>query len=104
MAFSRILLLLLSMAFAALILRAVMSGDFRAEGAWLVSHAWGIVSLADLYIGFLVSSLIIALFEKPKTAALWIIPIPFLGNVWTLIWLAFRLPALRSALSQKAGP
>ena len=103
MALSRILLLLLSLAFAGLIVWAVTTGDFRAEGAWLVSHAWGIVSLADLYIGFLICAVIIALFEKPKAAALWIIPIPFLGNVWTLVWLAHRLPALRSALGQKAG-
>jgi hypothetical protein len=98
MALSRILLLLLCLAFAALIVWAAMTGDFRAEGAWLMSHAWGIVSLADLYIGFLISSVIIAFFEKPKNAALWILPIPFLGNVWTLVWLALRLPALRARL------
>ena len=102
MALSRTLLLVLSLAFAALIVRAVISGDFRAEGAWLVSHAWGIVSLADLYIGFLISAIVIAFFEKPKAAALWIIPIPLLGNVWTLIWLALRLPKLRARLSQTA--
>lgn len=102
MALSRIALLLLSVAFAALILWAVISGGFRAEGAWLVSHAWGIVSLADLYIGFLVSSLLIAFFEKPRAAALWIVPIPFLGNVWTLVWLAWRLPELRRRLARGA--
>jgi hypothetical protein len=100
MALSRTMLLVLSFAFAALIVWAVKTGDFRAEGAWLVSHAWGIVSLSDLYIGFLVSSVIIAFFEKPRAAALWIIPIPFLGNVWTLVWLALRLPALSIRLSQ----
>ena len=98
MALSRISLLLLGMVFAALIVWAVITGDFRTEGAWLTSHAWGIVSLADLYIGFLISSLIIAFFEKPKAAVLWILPIPFLGNVWTLVWLAYRLPALRARL------
>lgn len=103
MALSRILLLLVSLAFAALILWAVVKGDFRVEGAWLVSHPWGIVSLADLYIGFLVSAVFIGFFEKPKAALFWIIPIPFLGNVWTLVWLAFRLPALRAALAKRAG-
>jgi hypothetical protein len=100
MALSRLLLLLLSLAFAALIVWAVIKGDVRAEGAWILSHAWGMVSLADLYIGFLISSIVIALFEKPKTAVLWIAPIPFLGNVWTLVWLALRLPALRARLSR----
>jgi hypothetical protein len=99
MALLRPMLLLLALALAALIVWASLTGDFRAEGVWLTSHAWGIVSLADLYIGFLISAVIIALFEKPKIAALWIIPLPFLGNVWTLVWLAFRLPALRAILS-----
>jgi hypothetical protein len=99
MALSRFLLLLLSLVFAALIVWAAAEGDFRAEGAWLMSHAWGLVSLADLYIGFLVSSIIIACVEKPKRAALWILPLPFLGNVWTLVWLALRLPALRARLA-----
>jgi hypothetical protein len=99
MALSRISLLFLSLAFAALIVWAALSGDLRAEGAWLISHAWGLVSLTDLYIGFLISALVIAFFEKPIAAALWIIPIPFLGNVWTLLWLALRLPALRARLS-----
>jgi hypothetical protein len=98
MALSRLSLLLLSLAFALLILWAVMTGDLRAEGAWLMSHTWGIVSLSDLYIGFLISSIMIACFEKPKAAALWILPIPFLGNVWTLVWLALRLPVLRARL------
>jgi hypothetical protein len=100
MALSRILLLLIGIAFAALIVWAVIAGDFRTEGAWLTSHAWGIVSLADLYIGFLVSSFVIAFFEKPKAAALWILPIAFLGNVWTIVWFVYRLPALRGKLSR----
>jgi hypothetical protein len=101
MALLRILLLLLALAFAALIVWASLKGDFRAEGAWLTSHAWGIVSLADLYIGFLISAVVIALFEKPKIAAMWIIPLPFLGNLWTLVWLAVRLPELRLLLSSR---
>jgi hypothetical protein len=103
MAPARIFLLLLSLALSGLIAWAMLTGNFSAEGAWLVSNAWGIVSLADLYVGFLITSLVIACFEKPKAAAFWIIPIPFLGNVWTLVWLALRLPALRAALAGKAG-
>jgi hypothetical protein len=101
MALARIVLFLMGLAFAALIVWAVLTGGFRQEGAWLTSHAWGIVSLVDLYIGFLISCVIIAFFEKPTVAALWILPIPFLGNVWTLVWLAYRLPALRARLSAR---
>jgi hypothetical protein len=92
----------LGLAFAALIVWAAQTGNFRIEGAWLISNPWGIVSLADLYLGFLISAAIIALSEKPKTALLWIAPLPFLGNVWTVAWLVWRLPALRRRLAGAA--
>lgn len=95
----RIGLLILAVSFVALIGWAIAFGDFATEGSWLVNNPWGIVSLADLYIGFLLSAIIIAGFEKPLHALLWILPLPFLGNVWTLVWFAFRLPALWKRLS-----
>ena len=95
----RLALALIGLAFAALIVWAIMVGDFWAEGAWLFANPWGIVSLADLYFGFLLSAVVIALFERPLLAAMWIIPIPFLGNVWVVVWCVSRLPALRKRLA-----
>ena len=94
MQLSRILLALLALGFSALIIWAVLNGDFSQEGAWLISNPWGLVSLADLYIGFLLSAIVIAGFERRMAAIAWIAPIPFLGNVWTLVWFVVRLPAL----------
>ena len=92
---------LLGLALAALIVWAISTGDFRAEGAWLTSNPWGIVSLADLYLGFLISATIICLVEKPFNAVLWIIPLPVLGNVWTIVWLIYRLPLLRRSMQSQ---
>lgn len=95
MAMFRSLLGLAALAFAALIAWAANAGDFSAAGAWLIRDPWGIVTLADLYIGFALFAIVIALFErKAWRAVLWIAPLPFLGNLWALVWLAFALPVL----------
>lgn len=90
----RILLAILAVAFAGLIVWAVLTGDFGAAGAWLTGDPWGLVTLADLYLGFLLSAVVIAAMERNWRAVLWIAPIPVLGNVWTIIWFIFRFPAL----------
>jgi hypothetical protein len=90
----RAVVLFLAVAFAALIVWAIQTGDFWAEGSWLTRNPWGIVSLTDLYLGFLVVAVFMYVIEPGSARWFWIIPLPFLGNVWTLIWLAWRLPAL----------
>jgi len=78
---------------------AFTSGDFGAAGAWLMSDPWGRVTLFDLYLGFVFLAVIIALFEKSWwRAMLWIIPLPFLGNIWAAIWLVLALPELSRRL------
>lgn len=99
MAFLRIIIGLSGIVLTALVVRAISVGDFWGEGAWLTSMPWGIVSLADLYLGFLLMAVIIALVERSAWAAFWIIPIPFLGNVWIVIWFLCRLPVLSRRLS-----
>lgn len=99
MSLLRAVLVLFGILFAALIVWAVIYGDFAAAGAWLTSDPWGIVTLADLYFGFLLSAVLIAMTERRWTAVLWIAPIPFLGNVWTVIWFIVRIPHLSKRLS-----
>ena len=81
---------------------AMIVGDFSAAGTWLTSDPWGIVTLADLYFGFVLSALVIAGLERHWRAVLWILPIPFLGNVWTVIWFIVRLPELLRRLGRPA--
>jgi hypothetical protein len=98
---ARIALTLLALLFASLIIWAIWTGDFWTEGAWLIRNPWGLVSLSDLYLGFLVQAILIFVFEPPRNRWLWIIALPFLGNVVTLLWLALRLPALHDRLRHK---
>jgi hypothetical protein len=98
MILTRIILSLCGIALAALIVYAIRCGDFWQAGAWLTRDPWGRTSLADLYLGLIISAVVIALFERPIPALFWIIPLPFLGNVWTVAWFVYRLPALAKNL------
>ena len=98
----RPLLAILVAAFAVLIAVAVYEGGFSEAGAWLMANRWGQVTLADLYLGFFLSAVVIGFFEKsPLVAALWILPIPFIGNLWTGIWFLIRFRYLRDRLSHR---
>jgi hypothetical protein len=90
----RIVISLLAIVLAALIVNALAFGNFGAAGAWLTSDPWGVVTLADLYIGFFLSAIVIASVERSWKAVIWIAPIPFLGNVWTAFWFILRLRRL----------
>jgi hypothetical protein len=96
----RIVFAILAGAFLLLIVRAMAQGDFAASGAWLTSDPWGIVTLADLYLGFVLFGSVIALVESRWTSRLvWLLPLPFLGNVWAAVWLVMRWPVLRQKLT-----
>ncbi|MAZ83429.1 MAG: hypothetical protein CME90_07435 [Hoeflea sp.] len=95
----RLVIAALAIAFAILIVWAIGTGTFSEAGAWLMSEPWGLVSMADLYLGFLLLATVIFFFERKWwVAALWILPIPFLGNVWTAVWFVVRLPEMARRL------
>lgn len=95
----QLLPLMAALVLAALIVWAAGAGDFSGFGSVLLSDPWGVVTLADLYIGFFLAALIIWFSHSNKLVALlWIAPLPVLGNVWTGIWFAFYLPRIVRAL------
>ena len=57
-----------------------VGGDFLEEGKRLMSMPWGIVSLVDLYVGFVLFSVWIAYREaSPLRAVVWILLMMVLG-------------------------
>lgn len=67
--------------------------------AAMVADPWTLVTLLDLYLGFLIIAAIIFFFERNRWVAfLWAVPIFFLGNIWTVLWLIVRLPAIARRL------
>jgi hypothetical protein len=72
-----------------------LHGGFWSQVEVLSTLPWGVVTLMDLYIGFVLFAIIVFLTERSWIAALlWALPVFVLGNVWSAVWLALRLPAL----------
>ncbi len=103
----RILCLIGGLVLAASIVWAMgaWEGSFGEAIDWLISEPWGVVSLIDLYLGFFLIAVLIWLLEPNKMIALaFIIPLPFLGNLWAAVWFAWRLAkAIQTHRSNQAG-
>jgi hypothetical protein len=57
----------------------------------IMANPWGVVTVIDLYLGFLVFAIVIARFEPNRGLAIALIAaLPVLGNVVSLGWLAWR--------------
>jgi hypothetical protein len=68
------------LAMTAAILYGFIVGDFASEGSQLTSMPWGIVSLVDLYTGFILFSMWIIYRENSVPAAIaWTIAMMVLG-------------------------
>jgi hypothetical protein len=82
------LLGVLAMAFV--LVHGFAAGDFAEEGRQLLSMPWGIVSLVDLYVGFVLFSGWIVYREKSAARALvWVLLMMVLGfftaSLYTLL-------------------
>ncbi|MEJ1157018.1 hypothetical protein [Prosthecomicrobium sp. N25] len=99
MSIVRVLYLAAAAAFAALILWAAGAASFSESFARITADPWGLVTLADLYAGFAVSALVIAMAEERRwVAVLLVAAMMVLGNIVTMAWLAWRLPTLHARL------
>ena len=69
------------LAMASILTYGFTVGDFSREGQVLLSMPWGIVSLVDVYIGFILFSGWIVYRERsPVRSAVWIALVMILGN------------------------
>jgi hypothetical protein len=71
------------LAMTSILVYAFTIGNFSAEGSQLLSMPWGIVSLVDLYVGFMLFSGWIVYREKAlRPSIIWVILMMVLG-FWT---------------------
>lgn len=62
------------------LLNGFINGDFSTEGSWIISNPWGIISLVDLYVGFILFAMWIIYRESSRVSAiLWTISLMILG-------------------------
>jgi hypothetical protein len=72
-----------------------LHGDFALQFGVIASLPWGLATLADLYVGYLLFAALVLIVERSWwTAAAWAIPAFFLGNIWAALWFVIRLPML----------
>lgn len=95
----RIVVAGLAVALSGMIWWAFTDRSISTSFAMIVDDPWGLVALADLYLGFILLSSIIWLFESSRLQALlWIVPLYLLGNAWSAAWMVWRLPDLAARL------
>jgi hypothetical protein len=70
---------LCTVAMVAALLNGFINGSFGSDGALLLANPWGIVSIIDLYAGFILFSLWI-FFREEKT---------YKAVVWTILMMTF---------------
>jgi hypothetical protein len=80
MKLAKIIAILGLLAMSAVLIYGFTVGDFTGEGSQLITMPWGIVSLVDLYVGFILFSAWIVYREKSwlKTV-IWVILMMILG-------------------------
>ena len=78
-----------------------LHGTFMAQSGVVTTLPWGVAMLGDLYVGLAFFAGIICLAERSwLAAALWSVPLLFLGNIWAAVWLILRLPSLVRRLNR----
>jgi hypothetical protein len=83
-------------------LQVELHGGVIDQFGVIAALPWGVVSLADLYVGFLLFAIVVFLTERSfVTAALWAAPVFLLGNIWAAFWFAIRLPDLARRLAKR---
>lgn len=77
---AKIIALLGVLAMTTVLVYGFTVGDFNAEGSQLLSMPWGIVSLVDLYVGFILFSGWIVYREQSfLRSAIWVVLMMVLG-------------------------
>ena len=80
MKIAKFLTLLGLLAMTGILIYGFTVGDFSAEGEKLVAMPWGIVSLVDLYVGFILFSCWIVFREKTIIpSVIWVVLMMVLG-------------------------
>jgi hypothetical protein len=81
MRIAKVIALLGTLAQGGILIYGFSQGDFNAAGSFFFHDPWGIVSLVDVYVGFIFFSVWIVYREKEWwSAGLWVAAIMILGN------------------------
>jgi hypothetical protein len=94
MKLGKIIAILGLVAMGAALIYGFTIGDFSGEGAILVRMPWGIISLIDVYTGFILFCCWVVFREKSLLRAVaWTVAVMILGNFITSLYVLLALLA-----------
>ncbi|MBL8046570.1 MAG: DUF1475 family protein [Anaerolineales bacterium] len=97
MQLAKIITIFCALAMAAAIVYGLMVGNFGAEGAQLLQMPWGIVTLVDVYVGFILFAMWVVYRETSLSAkVVWVVLLMVLGNLIAALYVLLALNASRS--------
>jgi hypothetical protein len=80
-----------ALALTAAIVWAFQTAVFSASFGAMIRDPWGVVTLIDLYGGFLFACIVMAHLEPDRRISIPAIALtPFLGNIVPLVWMGTR--------------
>ena len=92
MALAKIVAIVGLISMAVVLIYGFSSGTLSADGAALMRMPWGIVSLVDVYVGFLLfSGWVIYRENKFWMALIWVVMIMVLGNFTASLYVLLAL-------------
>ena len=102
---TRMVIAALGIGLTVLIILAALEAPINESFGRITEDFWGWTALADLYLGFILIAIVIAHFEENKGVAIfWIVPLFFLGNIWSALWFVLKLPTLVDRLKAHTKP
>lgn len=87
---AKILAIGLALVLTAAIFWAMGQKPIGESFSQMIRDPWGVVTLIDLYWGFIAFAVVVSWFEKPWVAGVLFVLLCVLGNVVSLLWIAFR--------------
>ena len=86
----KIIAILGTLAMSGALLNGFINGDFFDDGGELLSNPWGIVSLVDLYVGFVIFSIWIVYREASiGSQIVWVLLMMVLGFFTASVYLLY---------------
>ncbi|MEP2942743.1 MAG: hypothetical protein ABJL18_11480 [Hyphomicrobiales bacterium] len=100
MKITQILIAMLGLVLTIMVVLAALEAPINESFLRITQDLWGWVTLLDLYLGFILIAIFIAIIERESSIAfMWIVPLFFLGNIWSALWFVIRFEKIMRKLS-----
>ncbi len=92
MKIAKVIAVLGVVAMSVALLNGFINGDFFEDGGVLLNNPWGIVSIVDLYVGFVLFAMWIVVRETSWVSRIvWIVALMVLGFFTGALYVLFKL-------------